>query len=289
MKSRSSRSTDIRRARPLLGTFVEITAPAGIASAQAVERAFTVIAHVEKLMNAHDEASDLGRLCSAPAGSTVTVHPWTWRVLGKARSLSDATRGAFDPIAAASFGVATARLPKWTRGGATNATWRDVTLLRGNRVRLLRPVRFDLGGIAKGFAVDRAIATLRAARLEFALVNAGGDLRAFGTRSWPIHVRDPQSPGAMIRLGFLHEGAIATSAPYFSRTGCGWGVASALLDPISARSIAIPISASVFARTCLVADALTKALLCGAGREVFRAYRASAVLLTHREGAHLAA
>ena len=288
MKSRSSPLAEIRRARPLLGTFVEIAAPSGAISERAVGRAFAAIAKVQKLMSAHDAASDLGRLCRARPGSSTKVHRWTWRVLRRAQCLHRATGGAFDPIAAARFGIATARLPAWSRGERNKATWDDVKLLSRNRVRLVRPVRFDLGGIAKGFAVDRATAVLRAAGLEFGLVNAGGDMRAFGGREWPVVVRRPEAPGEFVALGFIRDGAVATSGSYFSRQTRRGKATSALFNPVSTRSAMGTTSATVFGPTCLAADALAKAVLFHGDDRVLRTHRARGVLMSARKGTILA-
>lgn len=80
------------------------------------------------------------------------------------------------------------------------------------RVTLPRGVGLDLGGIAKGLAVDAAIERLRALEIEAALVNAGGDLAAYGlppgAELWPISV--PTRQAAMTVA--LHHGALATSS-----------------------------------------------------------------------------
>ncbi len=277
---------ELRRARPLLGTIVEITVPDRKCACAAIERAFAVIARVQALMSAHDESSDLGRLHRARIGVPVSVHPWTWRVLAKARAIGRRTGGAFDPVVAGRLAVANGGLPPWrgsARGG--DARFADLELLGEDRVRLRRRLRIDLGGIAKGFAVDRAVAVLRAARLEFGLVNAGGDLRAFGPRAWPVHVRHPGAPGCLVSLGSLRNGAVATSAPYFSEVrASGRRVVSALIDPTDGRCITGAISATVFARTCLAADALAKAVLVRRRLPGRRGARARAMILTAPEG-----
>jgi thiamine biosynthesis lipoprotein len=136
-----------------------------------------------------------------------------------------------------------------------------VELLDGRRVRFRRPLRIDLGGIAKGYAVDRAVAALGAAGVEAALVNAGGDLRAFGARPWSVALRHPLSPARSAHGLELRDEALATSAAYFSRRRCGTGEVSALLDPRSGRPWLGAASVSVRAADCLHADALTKVVL----------------------------
>ena len=91
-------STNLRRARPLLGTFVEIdVADADASHAEdAVEAAFAVVAEVHRLMSFHDPESDISRLNRYAAFSPVAVDPWTAKVLHKARVLFEATDGLFD-------------------------------------------------------------------------------------------------------------------------------------------------------------------------------------------------
>ncbi|MFW1123225.1 FAD:protein FMN transferase, partial [Vibrio parahaemolyticus] len=74
--------------------------------------------------------------------------------------------------------------------GRYDGTGADITVIDARRVRLARRVLVDLGGIAKGHAVDRAVAAMIAAGAPCGLVNAGGDLRGFGAMDWAIGLRD---------------------------------------------------------------------------------------------------
>ncbi|MEI7037778.1 FAD:protein FMN transferase [Fulvimonas yonginensis] len=224
----------IRRARPLLGTFVEIRARADQA---VLTHAFEAVAQAHALMSYQDTASELSRLNSEAWRRPVPVHPWTWRVLAAARWLHVHSAGAFD----------------CTVPDGPDAGMDAVELLPGRTVRFRRRVRLDLSGIAKGFAVDRAIDRLRRAGSQ-GLVNAGGDLRVFGPSAEPILVRDPDQPQRLRPLGTLADGALATSAPYFSEQDGRWAVR----DPRDGGSPSRYRSVSVLAPTCLRADALTK-------------------------------
>jgi thiamine biosynthesis lipoprotein len=88
----------------------------------------------------------------------------------------------------------------------------------GNTIRFLRPgVRIDLGGIAKGYAVDRCIERLRGLGIEHAMVNAGGDTRLLGDRRgkpWIVGIRDPRNEGRMVTRLPLQDEAISTSGDY---------------------------------------------------------------------------
>ena len=266
-------SVELRRARPLLGTIVEIRATASDASVatRAIER-------VHRLMSYHEKSSDIARLNASAAQRPTTVHPWTRGVLRRAIALHRCTRGQFD-IAIA---------PVLTRGGwlprtagqraAPRATCADIVLLPRRRVRFLRPLRIDLGGIAKGYAVDRAIAALRSAGATAGVVNAGGDLRVFGSRSEPVYVREPASPGKLTPLTTLREAALATSAHYFSTRRWRGESCSPVIDPKLRRPSAARLSVSVCARECWLADALCKIVwLAGpAAGEILQAQRARA-------------
>src|ERR1700749_4919310 len=95
---RTNGQIEIRRCRPLLGTFVEIQA-FGINAAEledAVEAAFMAIAHVQRLMSFHDRESEVSRMNRDAYYKQVRVHPWTWRVLKSALQFSRNTDGIFD-------------------------------------------------------------------------------------------------------------------------------------------------------------------------------------------------
>jgi len=287
--SRSKNLPEHRRVRPLLGTLVEVVVPAGPRSAEMMERAFSVITRVQTLMSAHDVSSDLGRLHAASPGQPVALHPWTWRVLAAAERMRQRTRGIFDVIAAGAAAEERGDLPPWSKpappAGRPPAR---LKLLSRHRASLSGPARIDLGGIAKGFAVDQAVRALKRAGLPWGLVNAGGDLRGFGPRTWTIHLRHPAAPGQLLPREICNC-AVATSAPYFSKTMQDGRLTSALFDARSLRFITEPISATVFAPTCLVADALTKTILAGGESTVLNDYRARALLLVTSEKEHDAA
>jgi thiamine biosynthesis lipoprotein len=136
-----------------------------------------------------------------------------------------------------------------------------VHLLQSCHVRFERPVRLDLGGIAKGYAVDRAVLTLQRAGVEKILVNAGGDLRIAGPWERRVRLRHPHAPHLSADVLTLRNAALATSAAYFSRRRLSFGEVSALLDPRSAMPYVDNDSYSVRAADCMSADALTKVVL----------------------------
>src|SRR5262249_52374788 len=133
-----------------------------------------------------------------------------------------------------------------------------IQLLPANRVRFADPsVKIDLGGIAKGFAVDCAVAALRGHGVAEGLVNAGGDLRGLGPPSHMIDIRDPRQPERPLCRVALGNAALASSAGRFDPLRSRQPRGCAVIDPetaVPARSI---IGATVCAPNCMIADALT--------------------------------
>jgi thiamine biosynthesis lipoprotein len=271
-----------RRCRPLLGTFVEITA-AGLEDEKlnaAAAAAFAAIDKIQRLMSAHDPDSELSRLNRAAARRPVAVSPETFSVLRRASRLAAESAGAFDPAVAptlAEWGILPARLALEKVGD-----WRDVRLLRGRKVRFLRPLALDLGGIAKGFAVDVAINALKRRGVKRGVVNAGGDLRMFGPEPVVVHLRHPVQPRRFAGQIQVFDSALATSSPCFTERVIRGRRISHLVRSPGRGPVTGAVSVSVLARECWLADALTKVVLNSpAGADILLAkYRAEAFILT---------
>lgn len=239
-----------RRAQPWLGTLVDITTDGGQA---AIDSAFAEVALVHRLMSFHDAASDVSRLNRAGAGEMVAVHPHTWKVLHLAGQLALASQGLFNP-ACASLMVERGSLPS-PAGELPPLQQVQAAFLceDGDTVRKLQQAWLDLGGIAKGYAVDLAVEVLQRTGASEGCVNAGGDLRVFGERDWPVSIRDPQAPQRMHSQLQLRNEALATSASYFS--------SSSLVDGRDGAPVDTARSVSVRAPRCVLADALTKVVM----------------------------
>ncbi|HZZ85659.1 MAG TPA: FAD:protein FMN transferase [Anaeromyxobacteraceae bacterium] len=262
-------ATFVRRARPLLGTLVELgaRAPGTLSPAEAARwaeplfsAAWAAVAAVERACSAFDPGSDVARFNAAPAGAVLDLSPESAAALRLARSLWHATGGLVD--------VTLGSGPRdWTcarEGGATRLH------------KLTAAVRLDLGGVAKGQAVDRAFEALAAAQRRSAgevacWVNAGGDLRVEGV-ALPVHLRDEDAGGARPWL-VLEHGAVATS---------DFGPAArSRLSGAATRAARV----SVTAPRCAWSDALTKvaALLGGPDEALF--HRLGATAFVHGRGA----
>ncbi len=232
-------------------------APA-IAAIAAIDAAFTAVARVDALMSFHRPTSDLSRLNRAAAGERLVLDPWTVEVLALAAELHHATGGLFDCAVGAEL-IAAGLLPG-DRPAAGSGSIADLEIVDATQVRVLRPMCLDLGGIAKGAAVDRAIAALRMHGVVQASVDAGGDLRVLGPEAEPVRLRSPTDRARTVEIGTLADGAIATSSGGFvgDRRDRRWR--SPLIDPRSREAVVDRRSFSVLADRCAVADGLTKAL-----------------------------
>lgn len=260
--------TTLRRARPLLGTIVGIqaTGPHENVLRPAISAAFAEVARLHGLMSFHEPGSDVYRLNSEARHGPVEVAPETYQVLETAAALHAASCGLFDISIAAAL-VARRQLPDlhYQRANDTRVSAREIELLPDCRVRFARPLLIDLGGIAKGYVVDRAITLLsRHPEVKSALINAGGDIRVTGLAHERIHIRHPLVGSGLLPSIRLHDAAIASSAadgmrPREARQGPH---ANPLRPDAPPRHAAV----SVVSPTCMLADALTKVLMAG-GRE----------------------
>jgi thiamine biosynthesis lipoprotein len=285
----------MRRARQLLGTFVEIAVAGAppVDMEAAVEAAFAAVATVHRLMSFHDEASDISRLNRNAFDHPVAVHRWTFEVLDTALEFHRRSAGVFD-IGVAPALQALGMLPR--RDGEAPlpvAMAKDaIALLSDGTVRFRdRGVRIDVGGIAKGYAVDRAVEVLRLCGMGEGVVNAGGDLAVFGPHPHAIHIRDPRQPARpMCQVG-LSDAALASSAGRFDPLASGEPAGSAVIDPRNGAPVHGVVGATVRAPACVVADALTKIVMAageGAG-PLLESCGASALFVTAAGGVHVTA
>lgn len=243
--------------RPAMGTLVEIRAVPAHGeggterAAAAVADALTLVAQIDSLLT-----DELPRPVGLPLAEQMAIRH---DLLERAVEAMRQTEGAFDPrlrklIAAWGFGGGSPHLPS---DEEIAAALREL----GSRLPTAaadleaRPHLLYFGAWAKGYAVDRAIASLRAAQVPAALVNAGGEVQGYG-RDWKVGVQDPRLPGAL--LATLRPGwkAVATSGDYeqyFEQDGIRY---HHLLDPHTGRPARGCRSVTVLADECAEADAL---------------------------------
>jgi thiamine biosynthesis lipoprotein len=246
--------TELRRMRPLLGTFVEVGARGPQAGA-AAEAAFAAIERAQALWSFHDGGSELSRLNRRP-GERVALSATSVRLLRVARALMQASAAAFDCTVGGAL-VLDGTLPD--HGGPEplpHGDAQDIDVGPGWAL-LRRPIRVTLDGIAKGFAVDLAVGALRRQGAQAGWINAGGDLRAFGDVTLPVQRRELD--GRHTALGGLRDAAVATSAVAPNEAAD----ASFPGRIVATRSACASAGVwTVLARSAWRADALTKVAAC---------------------------
>jgi thiamine biosynthesis lipoprotein len=252
-----SPSSEIRRARPLLGTIVEIGARGPDASA-GIEAAFREVETIHRLMSFHELSSDISRVNRAAPGKIVHLDRRTHEVLVYAQLMSRLSAGAFDVTVGGKLTEENV-LPRPVEAETfeSNASFLDIVLLPNQCITLTRRAWIDVGGLAKGYAVDRAVMTLKQFGVGSGIVNAGGDLFVFGTAQ-PVHIRHPEDPNLKFPLGRILNSAVASSSGCFSDREKIHGVNDPLIDPRRNRRVNWRFSVTVIASRCIVADALTK-------------------------------
>jgi thiamine biosynthesis lipoprotein len=251
----------------------------------AVEAAFAVVAEVHRLMSFHEAASDVSRLNRSAARGAVLVHPWTYQVLEMAAEMNRRSAGAFN-IGVAPRLQQSGQLPCEPDAAPSAAgvpSGQAIELLADNHVRFACPsVMIDLGGIAKGFAVDRAIEELRSHGVRSAIVNAGGDLAAFGPDARAIHIRDPRSPGELMCQVEVSNQALASTARRFDPFYSTDTADTAVIEPETQMPARAVHGATVCAPSCMIADALTKVVMIAGRRAAapLAHFRASAIFVS---------
>jgi len=231
----------VKRLRISLGTLVAIEATSGSISLAeaAVEAGFAAIAQVDRRMHPRAVESDLARINASPLHVPINVPPSIGELLNLARRINTLTDGVFDPC-----------LP--TRPGRLGDI--DVSADEAEVV-CHAAVALDFGGFAKGYAVDCAIEALMGCGCTAGLVNAGGDLRVFGSREEPMFVRSPA--GELTNIELANAALAVSDANSLQRPPEHQGYY------VRDRPAAPPAVtyAAVIASTAVVADALAKCVL----------------------------
>jgi FAD:protein FMN transferase len=269
--------TLVRRNVAVMGTIAEIAVVhrEPLAAQDAIAAAADALRQVERTMTRFDAASDVGRANLRAAAGPVPITAATAEVLNETLWWAEASNGAFDPCLARAtslWDVARRHEPPPEADIARLANRRLFHLLELDRQAGRSLIRFhdvevgiDLGGIAKGYGVDQAVAVLRDRGIEHALVGAGGDLyalgRAPGGDPWRIGIRSPDDPSALTATLEAEEVAVATSGDYAQFFRYGGERYHHLLDPATgAPRRTAQRSVTVVAPSCMAADAAATAV-----------------------------
>lgn len=270
--SQSQSAEPMRRTQFIMGTLVEITvvnADANVVQT-AANQAFDEMSRIEKLMSTYIADSEISRINEAAGKEAIPVSAEVLEIIQAGIQWGEKTKGIFDitihPLVEAwdfDNGGETVPSPEQLKTATHLVNFRDIRI-QGNTVRLAREgMAINLGGIAKGYAVDRAITILKGL-VPNGIVNAGGDLYAFGQRGpnqpWVIGLQHPRKPQGVLASFALSNQAVATSGDYQRYFMKGEKRYHHILDPATGLPAEGPISVTVMAPTVMDADALSTAV-----------------------------
>jgi thiamine biosynthesis lipoprotein len=264
---------------------ISLQGPAEAETARSIEAGFAAIADIHRLMSFHEAESDLSRLNQDACDGWVDVDPHTFAVLEQALELAADSGGVFDPaIAPALVDTGFLPAPESRRPPDPDASWRDIELTPPNRVRFRRPLWIDLGGIAKGYAVDQAMAAIAPDEETQCVINAGGDLRVSGPVPERVLLRARRSADDPVPMVEIEKASLASSAGRDNALRVDGRLEGPHRDPRRRRTMGMRSFVSVVAESCMIADGLTKVVLAKRARSapILRKYGATAYLRNGR-------
>lgn len=254
----------LKQTEMIMGTLVEITVIPG--NEKAIREAFEALKKVDALMSTYKEDSEISILNRE---GKAQVSEETLEVIEDAIKFSNSTDGAFDITCRPLINL-------WKKAKkeekvpteeeieeAISLVGYQRIILEGNQIRLEKKgMQIDLGGIAKGYAVDKAIEALKKNGIKRALVNAGGDLYALGTdpqgEKWQIGVQDPREEDKIIDIIKVKDRAVATSGDYrryFTLEGKRF---SHIVNPKTGLTVQdVPMSVTIIGPDATTTDALS--------------------------------
>jgi FAD:protein FMN transferase len=263
----------VERSRVSMGTEVHVSAWTAdeAAALAAFERVFDEFDRLDALMSVWKEGSDILRINAAAGKGAVAVSPEVREALHASQEVSEWTAGKFDVTFAALSGLwkfdqdIDGQIPDRSQIAAKLA-FIDYHALqiddRAGTARLARDgMRVSLGGIGKGYAIDRAVTILRGAGLADFMIQAGGDLYVAGRRGdrpWHVGIQDPRgAPNTLFAAIELTDAAFSTSGDYerfFIRDGHRY---HHILDPDTGEPAVRSRSATIMAKSATVSDGLS--------------------------------
>ena len=253
---------------------------------------------IDRLMSTYKPDSELSQVNASAAVAPVAVSQELFALIRRALAYSEITHGAFDityASAGRSYDYRAGRKPTAAQLAESLPAidYRHVRLdAAGGTVAFTQPgVYIDLGGIAKGYAVDRGMEILRRGGVENALISAGGDSLVIGKRwdrPWYIGIRDPRNKTGIVSMIPLEDAAISTSGDYeryFEEDGVRY---HHILDPGTGKSTHAVRSTSIIGSIATDTDALsTSVFVLGvdAGLELINSLPDTEAIIIDRDGA----
>lgn len=268
----SDRLVRLSREQPLMGTTFRITvlAPDQIRGSRAIDAAFSEIERVEHLISGWESTSELSAVNRAAGEKPVRVGPELMELVETSLRLSAKTEGAFDITFAGCGSLWSFRKPDIPSPSALAACrgkigFERIELDTDDSTVFLpeSDMEIGVGGIGKGYGVDRAAETLEKQGVTNYIVDGGGDVRVRADdreRPWRVGVAHPRQRGRLLGQLAVREGAVVSSGDYeryFERDGKRY---HHILDPKTARPARKAVAVTVLSDRTAAADALSTGL-----------------------------
>jgi len=277
-----------KRSEFLLGTIVEVTA----SDKRAFDIVFDEISRIENLLSKYKPESEIARLNSS---GKLKVSAETKDIIQLAKNLFHESDGAFDITVSPAVdlwkeSIETKSSPNKKRIAAARkliGSEKIIINTQTSEIKFLKKgMKVDLGGIAKGYAVDSAVCKLREEGIKSCLINVGGDIYCLGKkgrRPWRIGIQDPREPDKFIKLLELNNKAVTTSGDYEQYFIIDNRRYSHIINPKTGSPVENNVcSVTVVAQDCMRADALATAIFVlgeKKGSEFAKRYRDIEVLI----------
>jgi FAD:protein FMN transferase len=260
----------MERTEAIMGTrcYVELWADDPAKGNDAIDAVMAELRRIDNLMSHYKPESQLSQINQYGNERPVQVDKELFDLIKLSTHYSQITAGAFD-ITYASVGYLydyprhIHPTEEQIREKLPAVNWRNMLLDEEHHtVRFEHPgMRIDLGGIGKGYAVDRGIDILKARGIERALVTAGGDSRIIGDRlgrPWLVAVRHPDNPNKVVTRIPLSDSAVSTSGDYERYFDEGGVRYHHIIDPRTGHSASKVRSATILAPTATQTDGMSK-------------------------------
>jgi thiamine biosynthesis lipoprotein len=255
-----------RKSTVIMDTVVTITVVADSSerAESAIDAAFDETYRLEQLLSFWTEQSEIAAIYHNAGVKPVKVSPETLEIIEMSLYISEKTGGAFDPTVGPLMRLwdfkektmpTEEEIKEKTR--LVDYTRMEIDKEKSTAFLKAKGMSFDTGGIAKGYAVDRAVEVLKNRGIQSGLVAIAGDIRGFGPRTWNIGIRDPRATeeddGLMASVRIKDE-AISTSGDYerfFMKDGARY---HHILDPTTGLPARGTWSVSVIAKEAVLTD-----------------------------------
>lgn len=253
------------------------------AAAQAAEAVFDEMKRLDKEMTTWDPASEVSQINTAAGDRPVKVSAETYAVIERAVDVSKRSKGLFDITVGAFKGLwkfdddmdGTLPDPADVKKRLALVNWKDIVLDPRQHSVLLRKkgMSITLGGIAKGYAVDKCVALLHARGFQDFMMQAGGDMYVAGKKGsepWTVAIRDPRGPAnSFFAVAPVEDHSFSTSGDYergFVKDDVRY---HHILDTRTGQPAHASRSVTIRAKDAFTADAWSKVMFIMGPRDAF--------------------